>query len=179
MPLDTSASARPLLFTARCPRTPVGMCVRRKDTVMKKAERKTLKVYDTITKKMVDVEVTQEVYEAYTRSVWREKKSNSNFYENEIQFSMLVKENHDELDSFREFVSKSNFSFYSTFCTSIFDDVKTALSKLKKPDRDLIELIFYCQLTESECSKLLGTSQQNINKRKKRILADIHKLLKG
>lgn len=33
-------------------------------------EQKILKVYDTLTKEYVDVEVSEEVYKAYKRSEW-------------------------------------------------------------------------------------------------------------
>jgi DNA-directed RNA polymerase specialized sigma subunit len=54
-----------------------------------------------------------------------------------------------------------------------------AVAKLKKSDRELIHLLYFCEYTEQECSVLLGTTQQNINKKKKRILGNIYKLMEG
>ena len=59
------------------------------------------------------------------------------------------------------------------------NEVMAAVAKLKKSDRELIHLIYFCEYTEQECSVLLGTTQQNINKKKKRILGNIYKLMEG
>ena len=42
--------------------------------------KKTINVYDTITGQIVEVEVSQEVYEEYKRAGWREEKNNSSFF---------------------------------------------------------------------------------------------------
>ncbi|SDB40151.1 RNA polymerase sigma factor, sigma-70 family [Ruminococcaceae bacterium FB2012] len=139
---------------------------------MKTAESKTLRIYDTISGKTVYVDVTAKVYEAYMRTEWNIHDNNETFYEHEIQFSMLKGGEGDWYENFREFVNDSEM----TAVPALYD-LRAALSKLKSSDRKLIHLIYFCEYTEQECAKLLATSQQNIHKKKKRILANIHKLL--
>lgn len=50
---------------------------------------KTVRVYDTINKKYVDVEVSEEIYKQYQRTQWNIDDNNESFYKHEIQFSML------------------------------------------------------------------------------------------
>ena len=50
---------------------------------------KTLKVYDTITKKMIEVEVSEEVYVHFNRTKWNIEDNNASFYEHEVQSSQL------------------------------------------------------------------------------------------
>ena len=51
---------------------------------------KKLKVYDTISGQLIDVEVTEEVYHAYMRTGWNIQDNNASFYKHEIQFSLLI-----------------------------------------------------------------------------------------
>ena len=53
-----------------------------------------------------------------------------------------------------------------------------ALSMLSDEEYYLITQLFYLQRTERDLSEELGISQSNVNKRKRRILVKIHKLLK-
>lgn len=70
---------------------------------------KVLKVYDTITGKMVDVEVTPEVYREYMRTEWGIKNNNNSFYEHEIQFSALIGGNDDAYENFDEFIQNDDY----------------------------------------------------------------------
>ena len=49
-------------------------------------EQKILKVYDTLTKEYVDVEVSGEVYKAYKRTEWNIDKQDSSFEQYVIMF---------------------------------------------------------------------------------------------
>lgn len=64
-------------------------------------EQKILKVYDTLTKEYVDVEVSEEVYKAYKRSEWNIDKQDSSFEQHVIMFCELKGEveNFDEMTS--------------------------------------------------------------------------------
>lgn len=57
--------------------------------------------------------------------------------------------------------------------------MKKALNTLPTKDRELIEMIFYKGMTERECADELKTTQQNIHKKKERILCILNKLLKS
>ena len=136
-------------------------------------ENKTLKVYDTISGKMVDVEVSDEVFTEYKRAVWREEKNDSRFYNNEIQFSMLVGGDNDAYENFHEFIDFDD----SIVETSINKKLVEKISELKREGRELIQLLYFKNLSEQECAIVLKTSRQNIHNKHVRVLAKINKLL--
>ena len=136
-------------------------------------ENKTLKVYDTISGKMVDVEVSDEVFTEYKRAVWREEKNDSRFYNNEIQFSMLVGGDDDAYENFHEFIDFDD----SIVETSINKKQVEKISELKRQERELIQLLYFKNLSEQECAIVLKTSRQNIHNKHVRVLAKINKLL--
>ena len=136
-------------------------------------ENKTLKVYDTISGKMVDVEVSDEVFTEYKRAVWREEKNDSRFYNNEIQFSMLVGGDDDAYENFHEFIDFDD----SIIETSINKKLVEKISELKRQERELIQLLYFKNLSEQECAIVLKTSRQNIHNKHVRVLAKINKLL--
>ena len=51
--------------------------------------KKTVRAYDTIVKKYVDVEVSEKIFNGYNRSQWNIDDNNKSFYKHEIQFSSL------------------------------------------------------------------------------------------
>ncbi|RGF91034.1 hypothetical protein DXA02_12775 [Ruminococcus sp. AM54-1NS] len=51
--------------------------------------KNTLRVYDTIAKKYVEVEVSENVRVGYNRSQWNIDDNDKSFYQHEIQFSAL------------------------------------------------------------------------------------------
>ncbi|SDA31251.1 RNA polymerase sigma factor, sigma-70 family [Ruminococcus sp. YE71] len=138
---------------------------------------KIVKVYDTITGKMVDVEVSQEVYDAYMRTEWNIHDNNESFYEHEIQFSMLIGGDDGAFENFHEFITDDDPTADYALSKAAFDEVMAAVARLKKADRELIHMIYFSEYTEQECADLLGTTQQNIHKKKKRILSNLYKLM--
>ena len=130
-------------------------------------------VYDTITKKYVEIEVDDEVYTNYRQTGWAIKNNDKAFFDHEIQFSMLKGSIDGAFENFHEFVEESPVEKYVAVAS-----VKTALNTLPTKDRELIEMLFYKEMTERECAEYYGISQKNINKKKARILLSLHKLLK-
>lgn len=51
-----------------------------------------------------------------------------------------------------------------------------ALGLLSDEDQQLIRMIYFEEQTESQCAEVFGIAQQNINKRKKRILERLKKI---
>lgn len=141
--------------------------------------KKTLKVYDTCTGKYVDVEVSTEIYEAYMRTGWNIHDNNESFYEHEIQFSALIGGKNDCFENFHEFVTESEDTIETSCKNTLLSDAQSAISHLKKTDKQLLQMIYIKEYSEQKCAELLGTSQQNIHKKKKRILSNINKLLKN
>ncbi|MBP3792405.1 MAG: hypothetical protein ILA24_00010 [Ruminococcus sp.] len=139
--------------------------------------KKTLKIYDTCTGKYVDVPVSDTVYQEYRRAVWREEKNDAHFFDNEIQFSVLIGGNNGNFENFHEFIAEDHTVAEAIKRTNI-DTVLCLIEELEPSDKDLLKMVYVDNRTERECASAFGISQKNINKKKKRILAKLHNLLK-
>ena len=133
---------------------------------------KTIKVYDTISRKMVDVEVSDEVYVHFNRTKWNIEDNNESFYKHEIQFSQLL----DELD-FSLLID--NATEERAIDDVLIEKMMKALKTLPGKDMELINFLYYEHFSESKCAEIIGTTQQNISKKKHRILYKLNKLLKN
>mgnify|MGYP000533001560 CR=1 FL=1 len=60
-------------------------------------------VYDTITKRYVEIEVSEKIRTYYNRTQWNIDDNNKSFYKHEIQFSALKGNINGELENFQEF----------------------------------------------------------------------------
>ncbi len=132
---------------------------------------KTIKVYDTIRKELVDVEVSDEVYVHFNRTKWNIEDNNDSFYKHEIQFSQLL----DELD-FSSLID--NGTEERAIDDVLIEKMMKALKTLPGKDLKLIHFLYYEHFSESKCAEIIGTTQQNISKKKHRILYKLNKLLK-
>lgn len=139
--------------------------------------KKTVKVYNTFTGKMVDVEVTPEIYEAYTRTEWGIKNNDNSFYEHEIQFTLLIGGEKSAYENFHEFILDGDPTADNAIRMDNLNKLRKSLEQLDTQDLELITLIYYCGMSEKEYAEKIGTSQQNIHKKKKRILANLYKLI--
>ncbi len=54
-----------------------------------------------------------------------------------------------------------------------------SLELLSESERELITMLYFENKTERECGFLLHTTQQNIHKKKQKILCKLNKLLKS
>jgi len=139
---------------------------------------KVLKVYDTITGKMVDVEVTPEVYREYMRTEWCIKKKDKSFYEHEIQFSTLIGGSEGAYENFDEFVQDDDYE--DDIINKIYlERLPGVMKQLSKDDRELIDLMFYKNMSEEQIAEIQGVSHQYISQKKQRILSKCYKLLKS
>lgn len=135
---------------------------------------KKLSVYDAVSKRYAEVEVSDEVYTYYKRTGWAIENNDRSFYEHEIQFSMLKGGTNGAFENFREFISAEDV----TERYIMAEELNKALKMISSKDRELIEMLYYKGMTERECAAYYGISQKNIHKKKVRILDDLHKLLK-
>lgn len=138
---------------------------------------KIIQVYDTITGKMVDVSVSQEVYKEYKRAEWREEKNDSSFFEHEIQFSQLNGGNDGSFENFREFVVVGDPTADRAIMIANIEAMLKAIKQLDDEEKELINKLFFDNMTERECADYYGINQKNINKKKKRILSKLYKLI--
>ncbi len=138
---------------------------------------KTIKVRDTITGEIVDVEVSLDIYKAYMRTAWNIHDNNETFFEHEIQFSQLIGGDNGAFENFKEFIIDGD----PTANQAIFSDIKESLRKcieqLKPSEAKLIIMMYYYGMSEQNCAARLNTTRQNIHNKHRRILDKMHKLL--
>ena len=127
-------------------------------------------VYDTITKRYVEIEVSEKIRTYYNRTQWNIDDNNKSFYKHEIQFSALKGNINGELDDDVERRVIQNIKFEKLY---------NCLNELSDDERRLIFAIYFENKTENEVACFLHTTQQNINKKKRRILCKLNKLLKS
>lgn len=134
--------------------------------------KNTVRVYDTITKKYVEIEVSESVRTYYNRTQWNIDDNDESFYKHEIQFSSLTGGTDRAFENFHEFIEKDSVENYL-----MIEELNKALKKLTTQDRELIEMLYYKGMNERECAAYYGINQKNIHKKKVRILDNLHKLL--
>lgn len=139
-------------------------------------KKNTVRVYDTISKKIVEVEVSDEIRTHYNRTQWNIDDNNESFYKHEIQFSALIGANENAFENFREFITDYSVE-KETDHKMFIEKLYKSLELLSESDRELIKMLYLENMTERECAEFYGISQKNINKKKAKILCKLNKLL--
>ncbi|HEZ7986799.1 MAG TPA: hypothetical protein RWO09_07685 [Ruminococcus sp.] len=142
-------------------------------------KKNTVRVYDTISKKVVEVEVSDKVRTNYNRTQWNIDDNNESFYKHEIQFSALIGGYKNAFENFHEFHTEKDIVEKNAIQKTENKLLYESLSMLSDDERNLIIMIYFENKTELECAFLLHTTQQNIHKKKQRILCKLNKLLKS
>ena len=135
-------------------------------------------VYDTITKRYVEIEVSEKIRTYYNRTQWNIDDNNKSFYKHEIQFSALKGNINGELENFQEFRTENDDVERRVIQNIKFEKLYSCLNELSEDEPRLIFAIYFENKTENEVAYFLHTTQQNINKKKRRILCKLNKLLK-
>ena len=136
-------------------------------------------VYDTITKRYVEIEVSEKIRTYYNRTQWNIDDNNKSFYKHEIQFSALKGNINGELENFQEFRTENDDVERRVIQNIKCEKLYSCLNELSDDERRLIFAIYFENKTENEVAYFLHTTQQNINKKKRRILCKLNKLLKS
>ncbi|WP_077534121.1 RNA polymerase sigma factor [Massiliimalia massiliensis] len=136
----------------------------------------TLTVYNTVTRRNEEVEVTREVYHAYRRTGWNIEDNDASFFEHEIQMSGLIGGEDGAYENFREFIDTENIPDNTVLKETEIEALQRAVSALPDADKALIKALFYDGLTEREYAKETGIPQKTINNRKMVILRKLRKL---
>ena len=138
-----------------------------------------ISVRNTTNGKYENVEVTEEVYTAYMRTGWNIKDNDDSFFKHQIQFSALLGNIDDAVENFKEFINAVEDVEEITEKNLTLETLIKVLKELNQDERELISLIFYQNKTEVNCAEKYGISQQFINKKKKRILCKLNKLIRN
>lgn len=141
--------------------------------------KNTVRVYDTITKKYVEVEVNETVRTYYDRTQWNIEDSDKSFYKHEIQFSALKGNINGELENFKEFRTDDDSVEKCIIRQAEYSELYKCLASLPDDEHSIIIMIYFCGKTEQEVADILHTSQQNVHKKKHRILCRLNKFLKS
>ena len=136
-------------------------------------------VYDTITKRYVEIEVSEKIRTYYNRTQWNIDDNNKSFYKHEIQFSALKGNINGEFENFQEFRTENDDVERRVIQNIKFEKLYSCLNELSEDERRLIFAIYFENKTENEVAYFLHTTQQNIHKKKRRILCKLNKLLKS
>ena len=137
----------------------------------------TLTVYNTVTYRKEEVEVTRETYHAYRRTGWGIENNDASFFDHEIQMSGLIGGEEGAYENFKEFIDTENIPDNTVLKKLEIEALRKALSALSDTDKALVQALFYEGLTEQEYASQVGISQQMINRKKQRILKLLKKLL--
>ena len=136
-------------------------------------------VYDTITKRYVEIEVSEKIRTYYNRTQWNIDDNNKSFYKHEIQFSALKGNINGELENFQEFRTENDDVERRVIQNIKCEKLYSCLNELSDDERRLIFAIYFENKTENEVAYFLHTTQQNIHKKKRRILCKLNKLLRS
>jgi len=112
----------------------------------------------------IPVSVTEEIYCAYKRPVWRERKRREVRAEHELSLDLISGGIADPRAMVENAVVDG-------------DSIATALAALTDEERALVEGLFFNGLTEREYAAATGISQKNVNKKKQRILTKLKNIL--
>ncbi len=133
-------------------------------------------VYNTITSKYENVEVSDEVYSAYTRSGWNIDDNNSSFYKHEIQISSTVDSEDENYENFHEFLSAERHTEFLVVRQSGIEQIKNAIMLLSPDEQILIRALFYDGMSEREVARRFRIPQKTLNNRKRKLLSKLKKI---
>ena len=137
----------------------------------------TINVYDTTTGKERIINVCKEVYDEFRRGEWRIEKNDGKHSANETQFSALLGGEDGAYENFHEFIDYDSDPSELLLKALMIKKLYSALEHLEKAELELIDALFFQEMTEREYAKKKGVYQSAINKRKLRILEKIKKFL--
>lgn len=136
-------------------------------------------VYDTITKRYVEIEASEKICTSYNRTQWNIDDNDKSFYKHEIQFSALKGNINGELENFKEFRTDDDSVEKCIIRQAEYSELYKCLASLPDDEHSIIIMIYFCGKTEQEVADILHTSQQNVHKKKHRILCRLNKFLKS
>ena len=110
------------------------------------------------------IEVSEEVYRAYKRPAWTERKRREVRAEHELSFDLM---------------GDAAIASASLLEDAVVNSLalREALAELTADERALVDALFFEGLTEREYAARMGIAQKNINKKKQRVLLTLKNFL--
>ena len=124
------------------------------------------------------VPVTQEVYQVY----YQTKRHAKTLYEKDERNGLISYDGMDTEDTLGEEMipDRDTISVEDAVIRNILhEEVRRCVSLLEAEDRFLVYALFYKRLTERDCARILGVSQNAVNKRRHAVLAKLRNMIKN
>ena len=115
-------------------------------------------VYDTITKRYVEIEVSEKIRTYYNRTQWNIDDNNKSFYKHEIQFSALKGNINGELENFKEFRTDDDSVEKCIIRQAEYSELYKCLASLPDDEHSIIIMIYFENKTENEVACFLHTT---------------------
>ena len=122
-------------------------------------------VYDTITKRYVEIEVSEKIRTYYNRTQWNIDDNNKSFYKHEIQFSALKGNINGELENFQEFRTENDDVERRVIQNIKCEKLYSCLNELSEDERRLIFAIYFENKTETRSLVFYIPLSKTLNKR--------------
>ena len=129
-----------------------------------------INVYDTLSERYIDVEVSESVYHACKRDEWLARYKKKRFNKHETVFSGLVGKGEDVSDSFSEFASQSENPEWIYEREETLKILYEAFSKLSKEELCTLIALYYDGKSQRAFADSIGVSHTTVGKRNKRLL---------
>lgn len=136
-----------------------------------------INIFDTTTGKERTVYVSKEVYDEFRRGEWRISKNNDKHNANETQFSALHGGDDGAYENFHEFVDEDANPEKLLMEQLVVEKLYSALALLDQADRELIEALYFKELSERKFAERKKVSCVAIHNRKVRILKKLKEIL--
>lgn len=116
-----------------------------------------------------EIEVTEQVYRAYKRSMWNERNRRRYRIDHEASFDAL-------LESGLELASDEALLEDIVADRIMLEALLAALQSLAEAERSLIHALYFDEQTEREVAQNLGISCVAVHKQKQRIIDKLKKI---
>lgn len=129
-------------------------------------------VYNTVIGKYEFIDLSEPVHSELKQWNWRQEKQDVSIHKHEV----MVSELYGDYETFREFADVTDVED-DAIKLMMIKQLHICIEQLTEDERELISALFFYGMTEREYADLIGQTQQNINKKKQRILSKLYKLL--
>lgn len=120
----------------------------------------------------VPVEVTEDVYRAYKRPAWKERKRRQVRLDMELSLDLLMEDGMD--------IPSPTLSVDELVADRLLRDaLYEALAQLSAEERNLIDILFFGGMSEREASSVLNLPRKTLAYRKGKILDKLKEILKN
>ena len=136
-----------------------------------------IKVFDTTAGKERNIHVCKEVYDEFRRGRWRIHKNDDKHTANATVFSSLLGGEDGAYENFHEFIDYDSDPSELLLKAMMVEKLYSALEHLEKAERELIDALFFQEMTERDFAKKCAVAQATVHKKKQRILEKIKKFL--